>query len=46
MNALNVQSFASHSSNVSTDIFALTENWMDTDETFPIGGYECISQFK
>jgi hypothetical protein len=53
MATLNVQSFASHSPDVSTDpvlastdILALTETWMDNDETIPIEGYKCITQFK
>jgi hypothetical protein len=40
MTTLNVQSFASHSPDVSTDpvlastdIFTLTETWVDSDET-------------
>jgi hypothetical protein len=53
MAKLNVQSFASHSPDVSTDpvlastdILALTETWMDNDETVPVEGDKCVPQFK
>jgi hypothetical protein len=53
MTALNVQRLASHSPDVSTDpvlastnILALTETWMDNDETLPLDGCKCITQFK
>jgi hypothetical protein len=50
---LNVQSFASHFPDVSPnpvvtskEILALRVTWMDTDETVPVEGYKCITQFK
>jgi hypothetical protein len=50
---LNVQSFASHSPDISMDpvlesmdILALMEMWMDNNETVPVEGYKCITQFK
>jgi hypothetical protein len=53
MTTLNIQSFASHSPDISTDpvlastdTLALTETWMDNDETVPLEGYKCITQFK
>jgi hypothetical protein len=53
MTTLNIQSFASHFSDVSTDpvlassdILALTETWKDDDETVLLQGYKCITQFK
>jgi hypothetical protein len=53
MTTLNVKSFASHPPDVSTDpvlastdILALTETWMDNDETVPVEGYKCVTQFK
>jgi hypothetical protein len=53
MTTLNVQSLARHSADVSTDpmlastdILALTETWTDNDETVPVDGYKCITQFK
>jgi hypothetical protein len=48
----NVQSFTSHSPDVSTDpvlesmVLALMETWMNNDETVPVDGYKCITQFK
>jgi glutamate synthase domain-containing protein 1 len=29
-----------------TDILALMEMWMGNDETVPVEGYKCITQFK
>jgi Fe2+ transport system protein B len=53
MTTLNVQSLASHSTDISTDlvlafmdILAFMETWMDNDETVPVHGYKCITQFK
>jgi hypothetical protein len=53
LNTRAVQSLASHSAGVSTDpvlastdILALTETWTDNDETVPVDGYMCITQFK
>jgi hypothetical protein len=53
MTTLNVQSFASHFPEFSTDpvlsstdILALTEKWVDNDETVPVGGYKCITQLN
>jgi hypothetical protein len=53
MITLNVQSFASHSPEdsmdpvlASTDILALTEMWMGSDETVPVDRFKCITQLK
>jgi hypothetical protein len=53
MTTVNVQSFASHSTDVSTDpvlastdILALTETRMGNGETGPVEGYKCFTQFK
>jgi hypothetical protein len=53
MTTLNIQSLASHFADIytdpvqaSTDILALTKTWIDNDETVPVDGYKCITQFK
>jgi hypothetical protein len=53
MTILNAQNFASHSPDdstdpalASTDIFVLTETWIDNDETIPVEDYKCITQIK
>jgi hypothetical protein len=52
MTILNVQSVACQCPDFTvqvlayTDILAVTETWLDNNETPPLDGYKCITQFK